>query len=292
MGSCTSLRSFARPGLVVPVVDFAHFGSLMLARGPTRLGLCLSASGFFMVGSCMSVIMHANVGPSLSLRTPPVIKPRRATQSHATSFAYAEPVMFVAAFGHIGFSLLKLGTDLLPPNKSDLRLSAPCSPVLEDLLSAPPRRPHSYSRLGFSSLAFGAAVFGSILSVVNTGVFDKLSVIGATRMASFTSARNLVRPEPVPPASGVSCIEFPPFVVDFGSFDSFPSVRSSARLDSAVLVLGLTHTGSSPFTRGYACLGFSSLVPGTTKLGSVGFYSASVLGYAHLGSSSLARSLA
>ncbi|CAK9050012.1 unnamed protein product [Durusdinium trenchii] len=152
MGSCTSLRSFARPGLVVPVVDFAHFGSLMLARGPTRLGLCLSASGFFMVGSCMSVIMHANVGPSLSLR----------------SFAYAEPVMFVAAFGHIGFSLL----------------------------------PHSYSRLGFSSLAFGAAVFGSILSVVNTGVFDKLSVIGATRMASFTSARNLVRPEPVPPASG------------------------------------------------------------------------------------------
>ena len=70
-GSSVSLRSFARLGSNISVLDIASFGSSVSLRNFARLASSVSVMGVCHFGSvkALSVIQFANFGSSVSLRS-------------------------------------------------------------------------------------------------------------------------------------------------------------------------------------------------------------------------------
>jgi len=69
LGSAVSVYGMARLGSAVSVLDFAHIGSSMSLRGFCRLGASLSTFGLTRLGSSLSVLDLESMGSSVSLRS-------------------------------------------------------------------------------------------------------------------------------------------------------------------------------------------------------------------------------
>jgi len=83
------LRSFARLGSSISVLDFGHLGASLSLRSIARVGASLSLIGFTKFGSSLSVLDVVKLGSSLSLR----------------SFARMGSALSVFDFAHLGSSL-------------------------------------------------------------------------------------------------------------------------------------------------------------------------------------------
>lgn len=67
LGASVSLRAFARLGSTVSLLDFAHMGATMSIRSFARLGSAMSVLDFALFGASISMRSYSRVGENLSV---------------------------------------------------------------------------------------------------------------------------------------------------------------------------------------------------------------------------------